>query len=56
MSILSVVLNNTNLDDVNFDDDSGDDGDDNETIIHVSLMASHYILKQCKALKKYKSK
>ena len=60
MSILSVVLNNTNLDDVNFDDDSGDDdydddGDDNETIIHVSLMASHYILKQCKALKNIKA-
>ena len=57
MSILSVVLNNTNLADVNFDNGSGDDdGDDNETITYVSLMASHYILKQCKALKKYKSK
>ena len=33
MGILSVVLNNINLDDVNFDED------DPETIIHVRLMA-----------------
>ena len=33
MGILSVVLNNINLDDVNFDED------DPETIVHASLMA-----------------
>ena len=33
MGILSVVLNNINLDDVNFDED------DPETVIHVRLMA-----------------
>ena len=33
MGILSVVLNNINLDDVNFDEDYP------ETIIHVRLMA-----------------
>ena len=33
MGILSVVLNNINLDDVNFDED------DPETVIHVRLRA-----------------
>ena len=33
MGILSVVVNNINLDDVNFDED------DPETVIHVRLMA-----------------
>ena len=46
MGIFSVDLNNTNLDDVNLDDD---DDDDPETIIHVRLMSSDYVLKQSKA-------
>ena len=46
MGILSIDLNNINLDDVNFD------RDDLETIIHVRLMAWHNRLKQRKAFKK----
>ena len=46
MGILSVDVNNINLDDVNFD------WDDTETIIHVRLMAWHKKLKQYKAFKK----
>ena len=46
MDILSIDLNNINLDDVNFD------RDDLETIIHVRLMAWHNRLKQHKAFKK----
>ena len=50
MGILSVDLNNINLEDVNFCED------DPETIIHVRLMACHNRLKQRKALKKSISK
>ena len=46
MGLLSVDLNNINLDDVNFDED------DPETIIAVRLMDWHNRLKQCKAFKK----
>ena len=46
MSILSVDLNNINLDDVNFYDD------DPENIIHVRLMAWRSRFKQPKAIKK----
>ena len=44
MCILSVDLNNINLDDANFDED--------ETITHVRLMIWRNRLKQCKAFKK----
>ena len=50
MGILSVVYNNINLGDVNFDED------DPETIIHVRRMAWHNGLKQHKAFKKDMSK
>ena len=50
MGILSVDLNNINLDDINFY------GDNPETIIHVRLMAWRNRLKQCKAFKKDISK
>ena len=46
MGILSVDLNNINLDDVNFD------RDDLEIIIHVRLLAWHNRLQQHKAFKK----
>ena len=46
MNILSVGLNNINLDDVNFDKD------DSKASIHVRLMAWCNRFKQCKAFKK----
>ena len=46
MGILSVVYNNINLGDVNFDED------DPETIIHVRLMAWHNRLNNIKHFKK----
>ena len=45
MGILSVDLNNINLDHVNFDED------DPETIVHVRLMVWHKILNNVKHLK-----
>ena len=50
MGILSVDINNINLDDANFDED------DPRIIIHVRLMAYHKRLKQHKAFKKEISK
>ena len=50
MGIVSVDLNNINIDHVNFDEDNP------ETIIHVRLMAWYNKLKQRKAFKKDKSK
>ena len=46
MGILSIDLNNINLDDTNYDED------DPETIIHVRLLAWHSKFENCKALKK----
>ena len=40
LGVLSIDLNNNNLDDINFDED------DSETIIHVRIMAWHNRLKQ----------
>ena len=40
LGVLSIDLNNINLDDINFDED------DSETIIHVRIMAWHNRLKQ----------
>ena len=46
MSILSINLNNINLDDTNYDED------DSETIIHIRLLAWHIKFENRKALKK----
>ena len=46
MDILSIDLNNINLNDTNYDED------DPETIIHVRLLALHIKFEKCKALKK----
>ena len=46
MGILSVDLNNINLDDANFHED------DPKTIIHVRILAWHNKRTQCKAFKK----
>ena len=46
MGILNIELNNINLDDTN------DNEDDPETIIHIRLLAWHNKFKKCKALKK----
>ena len=40
LGVLTIDLNNINLDDINFDED------DSETIIHVRIMAWHNRLKQ----------
>ena len=50
MGILSVDFNNINLYDDHYDKE------DPETIIHVTFMACHNRLKQCKAPKKDISK
>ena len=46
MGILSVDLNNINLDDTNYDED------DLETLIHIKLLSWHIKFENCKALKK----
>ena len=46
MSILSVDLNNTNLNDTNYNED------DPKTIIHARLLSRHSKFNNCKALKK----
>ena len=46
MDILSIDLNNINLDDTNYD------GDDPETIIHIRILAWHIKFEKGKALKK----
>ena len=46
VGILSIDLNNINLDDTNYDKD------DPETIIYVQLLAWHIKFEKCKALKK----
>ena len=46
MVILSVNINNINLNDVNFYED------DPKTIIHIGVLAWHYRYKQIKHLKK----
>ena len=48
MGMLRVDLDNTNLNDNNFYED------DPEIIIHVKLLAWHYIFKKNKVLKKHK--
>ena len=48
MGILRVDLDNINLNDNNFYED------DPEIIIYVKLLASHYIFKKHKVLKKHK--
>ena len=47
MSILSIVLNNINLDDTNYDED------DSGTVIHIKNLAWHIKFEKRKALKKY---
>ena len=46
MGILSVYLNNNNLDDANYDKH------DHETIIHIRLLVWHIEFEKLKALKK----
>ena len=46
MGILSIDLNNINLDDTNYDED------DLETIIYTSLLAWHIKFENCRAFKK----
>ena len=46
MGIVSIYLNNINLDDTNYHED------DPETIIHTRLLALHIKFEQRKALKK----
>ena len=50
MGILSVDLNNINLDDVKYDDD------DPEAIIHVRLVSLYNKCKQRKSFENYRSK
>ena len=46
IGILSIDLNNINLDNTNYD------GDDPETIVHIRLLSSHIKFKKRKAFKK----
>ena len=46
MGILSIDINNINLDDTNYDEG------DPETVIHIRLLAWHIKSDHCKALKK----
>ena len=46
MGILSIFVNNINLDDINYDED------DPETVIHIRLLAWHIEFEKRKALKK----